>query len=146
MHGEEVGITTKRLPLKNKNIGPKPTAKPESILVSGYVPHKSFFSQPLVPVHTNKLQPWPETHDLEVNNKLREVPPTPTRVNGRLKARSHSTTHLKNTWRKRKEDYNQLGKVEGSNQMVHSVKKSFSDMLRNCHGAHPNERLNPLLH
>ena len=59
VHGEEVGITSKRLPLKNKLIESKPASKPPIPLHPGYVPHQSFFSQPLVPVKTNKPQTAP---------------------------------------------------------------------------------------
>jgi hypothetical protein len=53
VQGEEVGITSKRLPLKFK-IKEDKIIKNNCLPVENYLPHKSFYSHPLMPIHIPK--------------------------------------------------------------------------------------------
>ena len=58
---EEIGIFSKRLPLKYKNPSSKIfiKPKPEGLINSKFIPHKSFYSSPLMTVR-KKNEETPE--------------------------------------------------------------------------------------
>ena len=101
---EEIGIFSKRLPLKYKNPHSKTLSKPkpEVHLNSKFIPHKSFYSSPLVTVRKNATQTPDETprsyepDHLQITNQnthyssSRNFKPTT-----QLQGRTHSMARLR---------------------------------------------------
>lgn len=65
VQGEEVGITSKRVPLTLKKGGPS-KIKDNFVPVDNYLPHKSFYSHALVPIHVPKEPPKSDQEPLFV--------------------------------------------------------------------------------
>ena len=59
VQGEEVGIASKRLPLKLKK-KEEYSGPPATMTANNYLPHQCFYSQSLVPIKKEKEKPNPE--------------------------------------------------------------------------------------
>jgi hypothetical protein len=57
VQGEEVGITSKRVPMTLKRGSQEKKLKDNFVPVDNYLPHKSFYSHALVPIHIPKEPP-----------------------------------------------------------------------------------------
>lgn len=142
-----MGITSKRVPLAFKRGESKPI-KPDFVTVDNYLPHKSFYSHALVPIH---LQKKPISLDKEPifaisTNGAIKVDPT-ERQTASFKTRARSMASMRTVQRKRlPENISELGRIKGKQEAIGRLKKkSYSGLLKECN-AIANEQMNPLLH
>jgi hypothetical protein len=150
VQGEEVGISSKRVPLKLKK--KQDYHEPGYVPKANYLPHQTFYSHALIPVKKDKEKSKDDLFGLMVESARNTIliDTDSSYKTQQFKVRAKSTTQMrtvKSLQKGHEENIEEFGLIQGIKRASSAIKKkSFSAMLKECTPKKSDELINPLMH